>query len=97
MIARRVDMRKMRISFVKPLASAALGMVLAGCGGRQPTAEIIPTVPAEGAPRYQGNPLEFHEVEVLDEGERRGLGVSYEQGRFRAEERRGGSEWATTE
>ena len=75
-------MRKMRISFVKPLASAAVGMVLAGCGGGQPTAEIIPTVPAEGVLSYQGNPLEFHEIVVIPEGERPAIGVSDEQGRF---------------
>lgn len=65
-----------------PGACAVLGFVLAGCGGGQPTAEIIPTAPAGGVLSYQGNPLEFHEIVVMPEGDRPAIGVSDEQGRF---------------
>jgi hypothetical protein len=58
-------------------------VVVCGCGSSEPTATIVPTVPASGVVTYQGKPLAGHRITFYPVGdERPASGVTDDQGRF---------------
>ncbi|MFG0261243.1 MAG: hypothetical protein ACF788_02510 [Novipirellula sp. JB048] len=55
---------------------------LIGCE-KQPTGEVLPTVPVSGLLTYQGRPLEYHQLTFSPlDGQRPAVGTSDPEGRF---------------
>ncbi len=58
-------------------------LAVAGCGGGQPTGEVVPVVKAAGKVTWKGQPLEYHQVILFPAGDGRpAAGVSDAEGAF---------------
>ena len=75
---RHAARRGLLVSALPVLAALSL----AGCGTGTPTGDIVETVPARGTLRYRGEPLAWHRITVMPEGDRPAVGVANESGEF---------------